>query len=384
MVHAPEQATLKIARDPRTSGAVLTRLARSADLAVVAAVAANPATPTGILFELARTPRIGIRRALLDSPRCPLVSSAAEDRLAYEGIDLGVFIDESSRRTVCRTLVGTGHRAEIELLFSDPSFRILDSLRTLQSLFTVHGGKRRAYKLNRHDYLRFLEGFNSRGGSREVLDLPFITLLTGIRNLGQERLLEVMTVDAPARAARCLRLLESVAGTQADEEGARNRLLLERWLARNDAAPGWSLRLHEYLNRKRQRCALHRRRRLPRALAQAAFTETLQAFNQREKGTGLRVYLPRSERDLQQLGARMANCIGSENNIDDAVAGRHLLLHAHPVRSRRRGVTCQFSSDGQLLQARGFANGDADVRLLTFARAAMAAILDEQGSLGDH
>jgi hypothetical protein len=376
------QNQLRRAQSPDSSAAELEDLASSREASILLALIANPSTPADTLRRLAATPRINVRKALLDSPRCPLVSSIAEDRLAFEGIDPAIFVDQSSRRSVCRAIIGTGHRAEADLLFSDPTLRVIDCLRTLHSLFTIHGGKKRDRKLNRHDYLRFLSDFNARGGRFEVLDLPMFTLLTSIRLLGQEGLVKVMTACEPERARLTLRLLEAVVGnpsvasaghaTGDDGEAAHQQQLLQRWIARHD---DWPLRLHSYLARKYQRRRSRRKNRAPRALHQAQHALGIRRFNARHAGEGRRVHLPRSERELQALGAVMANCVGSEHNVQDAVDGRHVILHVHPVGARRRGVTCQFSPDGRLLQARGFANADADEALVAFARAAMAAVL---------
>jgi hypothetical protein len=342
------------------------------DPAALKALIADPATPADTLRAIARAPSIRARRKLLDSPRCPLVSSVAEDRLAFEGVDLGLFVDQTSQRTVCRALIGTAHRAETRLLFSDPTFRVLDCLRTLHSLFTIHGGKKRDRKLNRHDYLRFLSDFTERGGQYSVLDLPVITLLTAIRLLGQERMVQVMTTGAPERAAHTLRLLEAVAGTQAGEDSAHQVALLERWLARHE---DWPERLHDYLDRKYRGRARRKRNRAPRSLRQARLAPAVRDFNRYAARHGARIHLPRTERELQALGATMANCIGSEHNVDDAVEGRHLILHVHPPGIRRRGVTCQFDARGGLLQARGFANGEPDGQLLGVATEAIAVLL---------
>jgi hypothetical protein len=344
----------------------------SADPAVLEALIADQETPADTLRAIARAPSIRARRRLLDSPRCPLVSSVAEDRLAFEGVDLGLFVDQPSRRVICRALIGTAHRAEIRLLFSDPTFRVLDCLRTLHSLFTIHGGKKRDRKLNRHDYLRFLSDFTERGGQYGVLDLPVITLLTAIRLLGQERMVQVMTTGEPERAAHTLRLLEAVAGTQAGEDSPRQVQLLERWLARHE---DWPERLHDYLDRKHRGRARRRRNRAPRSLRQARLAPAVREFNRQAAGLGARIHLPRTERELQALGATMANCIGSEHNVDDAVEGRHLILHVHPPGTRRKGVTCQFDTQGRLLQARGFANAEPDAQLLGVAKEAMDGFL---------
>jgi len=334
------------------------------DPATLYALIEDPSTSTATLKRLAGTPRIGVRRALLDSPRCPLVSSVAEDRLAFEGVDVGLFVDESSRRTICRALIGTAHRAETDLLFSDPTFRILDCLRTVHSLFTVHGGKKRDRKLNRHDYLRFLAAFNARGGQQEVLDLPFITLLTAIRILGQERLVIAMTTGDGARAGRTLRLLEAVAGNQAGEEGIHQQALIQRWIARHE---DWAERFHDYLDRKFRRRSQKRRNRTPQPLFQARYARAVRELNREGVGTGVRIHLPRTEHELRTLGATMANCVGSDHNIDGAVDGRHLILHAHPPGARRKGATCQFDRHGRLLQARGFANAEADEKMVARA-----------------
>ncbi|MEL7044412.1 MAG: PcfJ domain-containing protein [Pseudomonadota bacterium] len=366
-----KQAQLRAARDPETDIETLDALAASTDTCVLTALIANPYTPTETLRRLSRSPRIGVRKALLDSPRCPLVSSVAEDRLAFEGIDIALFVDQHSRRDVCRALIGTGHRAETTLVFSDPTLRVLDCLRTLHSLFTIHGGKKRDRKLNRHDYLRFLADFNERGGRYEVLDLPVITLLTSIRLLGQERLVRVMTEETPDRAMRTLRLLEAVAGSQAGEEGEHQQALLGRWLERHE---DWPARMHDYLDRKYRRRASRRRNRAPQTLSQSRFGKDIREFNRSCMSDGIRVHLPRTERELQALGATMANCIGSEHNVQDAVDGRHVILHVHPLRTRRKGVTCQFDARGKLLQARGFANGEADESLVEWARRAIETL----------
>lgn len=342
------------------------------DPATLDALIADPSTPADTLRAIARAPSIRARRRLLDSPRCPLVSSVAEDRLAFEGVDLGLFVDQTSRRAVCRALIGTAHRAETRLLFSDPTFRVLDCLRTLHSLFTIHGGKKRDRKLNRHDYLRFLSDFTERGGQYSVLDLPVITLLTAIRLLGQERMVLVLTTGEPERAAHTLRLLEAVAGTQAGEDSAHQAGLLERWLTRHE---DWPERLHDYLDRKYRSRARRKRNRAPRSLRQARLTPVVRDFNRRAAAHGARIHLPRTERELQALGATMANCVGSAHNIDDAVDGRHLILHVHPPGIRRQGVTCQFDPGGRLLQARGFANAEPDERLLAVATQAIDGLL---------
>ena len=344
----------------------------TADPAALDALIADPTTPADTLRAIARAPSIRARRQLLDSPRCPLVSSIAEDRLAFEGVDLGLFVDQTSQRAVCRALIGTAHRAEIRLLFSDPTFRVLDCLRTLHSLFTIHGGKKRDRKLNRHDYLRFLSDFTERGGQYDVLDLPVITLLTAIRLLGQERLVLVMTTGEAQRAAHTLRLLEAVAGTQAGEDSAHQARLLERWLARRE---DWPERLHDYLDRKYRGRARRKRNRAPRSLRQARLAPFVREFNRHATRHGARIHLPRTERELQALGATMANCVGSEHNIEDAVDGRHLILHVHPPGIRRRGVTCQFDFGGRLLQARGFANAQPDEQLLAVATKAIGGLL---------
>lgn len=372
MVDDSRLAQLQAARDPSRPLNELDHLADSSDPATLLALIENPTTPTESLKRLARTPRIGVRKALLDSPRCPLVTSIAEDRLAFEGVDIGLFVDQASRRAVCRALIGTAHRAETTLLFSDPTFRVLDCLRTVHSLFTVHGGKKRDRKLNRHDYLLFLSDFNARGGRYEVLDIPFITLLTAIRILGQERLVQVLTTAEPARANRTLRLLEAIAGSQAGEEGARHQVLLERWLAQHD---DWPERLHDYLDRKHRRRTHRRRNRPPQTLFQARFAPDIRDLNRAGTGSGARIHLPRTERELQALGATMANCVGSDHNVSDAVEGHHLILHAHPPGTRRKGVTCQFNSAGKLLQARGFANGDPDPSMVACAQKAATHIV---------
>jgi len=371
---------LAAAKDPATAADELLSLAAAPEPAVLHALIDNPATPAPALRRIATTPRIGVRKALLNSPRCPLVSSIAEDRLAYEGIDIGIFVDETSKRTICRALIGTGHRAESALIFSDPSLRVLDCLRTLHSLFTIHGGKKRDRKLNRHDYLRFLEAFMERGGQYEALDLPMITLLTAMRLLGQERLVRAMTEPPPERAMRGLRLLEAIAGGQAGEEGAHQHALLLRWMTRHD---DWPLRLHDYLDRKYRRRASRQRNRAPRTLFQARFASQVREANRGLAGHSVRVHLPRTDRELRELGAAMANCIGSDHNVDDAVEGRHLILQVHPLRARRQGITCQFESTGRLLQARGFANGEADAALLEHAKRAIREILEDTGSTRD-
>ena len=363
---------LRAAGDPAREPGELAHLADSADPAVLIALVNNPSTPTDTLKRLARTPRIGVRKALLDSERCPLVSSVAEDRLAFEGVDIDIFVDERSRRSICRQIIGTAHRAETELLFSDPTFKVLDCLRTLHSLFTIHGGKKRDRKLNRHDYLRFLKDFNARGGRQEALHLPFITMLTGIRLLGQEYLVQVMTSGDPARAVRTLRLLEVVVAGPPGEEGARQQELLGRWMGRCE---DWPARLHDYLDRKYRRRAQKRRNRPPRALFQSRFTPRIRAFNRASGDREARIHLPRTDRELRALGASMANCIGSDHNVDDAVDGTHIVLHAHRPGAPRKGATCQFNRNGRLLQARGFANGEADEVLVLRAKEAMSDLL---------
>lgn len=348
-------------------------LADSTDPAVLIALVNNPLTPTDTLKRLARTPRIGVRKALLDSERCPLVSSVSEDRLAFEGVDIGIFVDERSRRSICRQIIGTAHRAETELLFSDPTFKVLDGLRTLHALFTIHGGKQRERKLNRHDYLRFLNDFNARGGRREALDLPFITLLTGIRLLGQDNLVRVMTSAEPALAVRTLRLLEAVVAGPPGEEGRRQQELLTRWMGRG---ADWPTRIHGYLDRKYRRRAQKRRNRPRRTLFQSRFTPRVRAFNRDNGDREGRIHLPRTERELRALGASMANCIGSDHNVDKAVDGTHIILHAHRPGAPRQGATCQFNRDGHLLQARGFANSEADEALVRRAKQAMSRLLD--------
>ena len=369
------EGQLRDARDPRTAAADLDRLATASDPAILLALIENPATSGDTLRRIARTPRLGVRKALLDSPRCPLVSAVAEDRLAFEGVDIGLFVDEASRRAIARALIGTAHRAETALLFSDPTLRVLDCLRTLHSLFTIHGGKKRDRKLNRHDYLRFLADFNARGGRQEALNLPFITLLNAIRILGQDDLVRALTAREPTVATRALRLLEAIAGNQAGEEGARQRVLLGRWMARQE---DWPARLHDYLDRKYRRRAHRRRNRPPRTLAQARLAPEVRQFNRRSSGEGIRLHLPRTERELQELGALMANCIGSDHNVQDAVDGRHLVALLHRRGARRRGVTCQYSPTGKLLQVRGFANGEADPQLAAIADVAMREILQAE------
>ena len=351
--------------------------ADSADPAVLIALVNNPLTPTDTLKRLARTPRIGVRKVLLDSERCPLVSSVAEDRLAFEGVDISIFVDERSRRSICRQIIGTAHRAETELLFSDPSFKVLDGLRTLRAVFTVHGGKQRERKLNRHDYLRFLHDFNARGGRREVLELPFITLLTGIRLLGQDNLVRVMTSAEPALAARTLRLLEAVVAAPPGAEGARQQTLLRRWMGRCE---DWPTRLHSYLDRKYRRRAQRRRNQAPRTLFQSRFIQRIRAFNREQGDRQARIHLPRTEHELRALGASMANCIGSDHNVDNALDGTHIILHAHRPGAPRQGATCQFNRHGHLLQARGFANSEADETLVRHAKQAMRRLLS--ASLG--
>ncbi|CAN0583080.1 unnamed protein product, partial [Ectocarpus sp. 12 AP-2014] len=215
-------------------------------------------------------------------------------------------------------LIGTAHRAETALVFSDPSFRVLDCLRTLHSLFTIHGGKKRDRKLNRHDYLRFLNDFNARGGQQAALDLPFITLLNAIRILGQDRLVTVLTSGEPSRATHCLRLLEAVVAGPTGDEGQRQQALLERWIGQHD---DWASRLHDYLQRKHRRRVNRHRNRPPRTLYQARFRDTVRRINQSVAPDKLRIHLPRTERELQALGATMANCVGSEHHIGDAVDG---------------------------------------------------------------
>ena len=346
-------------------------LADSTDPAVLIALVDNPSTPTDTLKRLARTPRIGVRKVLLDSERCPLVSSVAEDRLAFEGIDIGMFVDERSRRSICRQIIGSAHRAETELLFSDPTFRVLDGLRTLRALFTIHGGNKRERKLNRHDYLRFLSDFNAQGGRREALDLPFITLFSGIRLLGQDHLVRVMTSAEAPRAARTLRLLEAVVAAPPGEEGRRQQELLNRWMGRGE---DWPARLHGYLDRKYRRRAQQRRDRAPRALFQSRFIRRIRAFNRDNGDRQARIHLPRTERELRALGASMANCIGSDHHVDNAVDGTHIILHAHRPGAPRQGATCQFNRGGHLLQARGFANSEADETLVRRAKQAMRSL----------
>ena len=71
----------------------------------------------------------------------------------------------------------------------------------------------------------------------------------------------------------------------------------------------------------------------------------------------------------------MANCIGSDHNVDNALDGTHIILHAHRPGAPRQGATCQFNREGHLLQARGFANSEADEALVRHAQQAMRRLL---------
>ena len=137
----------------------------------------------------------------------------------------------------------------------------------------------------------------------------------------------------------------------------------------------WPTRLHSYLDRKYRRRAQRRRNRAPRTLFQSRFIQRIRAFNRDQGDREARIHLPRTEHELRALGASMANCIGSDHNVDNALDGTHIILHAHRPGAPRQGATCQFNRDGHLLQARGFANSEADEALVRHAKQAMRRLL---------
>lgn len=350
---------VSVANHENTEEKTLDLLSKDKADVVRVAVAKNKNTPLKTLKQLSGDTCIKVSSAVAQNGAMGVVMelSSFYTILKSSGYGAFSFYKEMSPKRATKLLINSKHPSEVAFIFNSKDARSVGAISALQAAFTNHKGK-----LNRDDYLRFLDSVNQHvpSGQRAGLDVDFRTLAKVRKFFSDELIIDIACQFEPDEAKDTLRMLSDLVSYENKNVNRDNQARVLAWLSDDNTTS-----LHNYLVVSASKAWVNRMG----DFKQKQYVSSVDAVNA-ELPKHWAINLPTNARELMAIGDAQRHCVGSKHYAVLCESGARIIFQLFKNNDMRHWYTFEFTSGGSLIQAKGFGNSSVPSDMTRAARKA--------------
>lgn len=359
-LHQDVSVRVSVATHENTEEKTLDLLSKDKADVVRIAVAKNKNTPLKTLKRLSGDTCIKVSSAVAQNGAMGVVMELSSFYTVLKSSGYGAFsfYKEMSPKRATKLLINSKHPSEVAFIFKSKDARSVGALSALQAAFTNHKGK-----LNRDDYLRFVDSVNQHVPSRQRagLDVDFRTLATVRKFFSDDLIIDIACQFEPDEAKDTLRMLSDQVSYENKNVNRDNQARVLAWLSDDNTTTS----LHNYLVISDSKAWVNRMG----DFKQKQYVSSVDAVNA-ELPKHWAINLPTNARELMAIGDAQSHCVGSQHYAVLCESGARIIFQLFKNNDVRHGYTFEFTSGGSLIQAKGFANSSVPSDMVRAARKA--------------
>jgi hypothetical protein len=338
---------LLVANHPNTQVKALSRLSRSSFAEVRAIVAKHENTALDDLKKLAGDKEHIVYRAILGNKRLSTIRALKNNALLLvdQACHAFNFMDLHSPKRITKLLINSKHPSEVGFIFELNDCKAIDVLSQLQSVFIND-----RHKLDRHRYIQFIDEVRRYVpvASRLGLLVEPAMLKKVLSVFDQDLVINILMQYDKNSSADCIRMLAYLVGHENPTTNRNYRDAIWQWINSREGVC-----LHDYLSNKHN--SLVDSVFGVQSFYQVRFIGNVDAVNN-ELDDDWQINMPLNPQELMTIGDLQRHCVGGKYYAQRCIDGSNVIFQLVPDGNVQSGFTCQFSLQGRLLQAKGFAN----------------------------
>jgi hypothetical protein len=354
--HTSDHVRESVARHDNVDEDILVFLSEDKSANVRKAVALNPLTPLTQLRKLASDRVSSVSSSVMKNPEMGIVSSLKGYAPMLKDNAYGAFnfYQLASPKKTLQMIIGSKHPEEMRFVFDIGHCDAFKAISALQSAFTNNKGK-----IDRDGYLTTLKHINDSIPKtyRLGLSVECEYLALTLKHFSVNLLLQIVAQNEPDEARDCFRMLSTLLSFDNKQTLREHRDGVLAWLENPSGS------FHDYLVKKTRNLHLNPNIKFYQASLLEFIPESLSVLDK-----GWEVNWPTNSIELLAIGDAQHHCVGGRYYADRCIEGSSVIFQIMPENNSRHGYTFQFSRNGTLLQAKGFANSHVPQSFVTKAK----------------